>query len=111
MPRFMVELDKLIEYNETDEEKHFEMEGGDDHIIHTIRWLKQTISEYRSAIPMRLGTIRWNVIIPEMGDLMPFTGDLTIAAGEYDCNGFVELLRAHSDNPEAIEFLADMMEH
>lgn len=33
-----------------------------------------------------------------------------IAEGEYDCNGIVELLRSHKDNPEAIQFIADMME-
>jgi hypothetical protein len=52
----------------------------------------------------------FKVIIPEMGELMPYTGDLMIAAGEYDCNGIVELLRDHKNNPEAIQFIADMME-
>jgi hypothetical protein len=33
-----------------------------------------------------------------------------IPAGEYDTNAIVELLRRHSDNKDAVYFIADMME-
>jgi hypothetical protein len=48
----------------------------------------------------------FKVFIPEMG----FHFEWRIVAGEYDCNGIVKLLRTHKDNPEAIQFIADMME-
>ena len=54
----------------------------------------------------------FKVFIPEMSDedLDWIKPDELIRAGEYDCNGIVELLRANKDNPEAIQFIADMME-
>ena len=55
--------------------------------------------------------IPFKVFIPEFrSDMKPYWGKVVIAAGEYDCNGIVELLRAHKHNPEAIQFIADMME-
>lgn len=38
----------------------------------------------------------------------PYPGD--IKPGEYDARALVELLREHADNPEAIHFIADMLE-
>ena len=38
----------------------------------------------------------------------PYPGD--IQPGEYDTTGLVELLREHAHHPEAIRFIADMLE-
>jgi hypothetical protein len=72
-------------------------------------------------------TINWTVIIPEEGpnnedlyclicdslegDCECEDGHRTIPPGEYDLNGIVELLRDHKENPEAIQYIADMMEN
>lgn len=55
----------------------------------------------------------FKVFIPKMSGICHengWTWNELIPEGEYDCNGIVELLRAHKDNPEAIQFIADMME-
>ena len=51
-----------------------------------------------------------NLLIPEYDfeDSQPYPGD--IQPGEYQGNEIVELLREHADNPEAIRFIADMLE-
>ena len=43
---------------------------------------------------------------PEEGE-EPTAG---IKPGYYDQNGLVELLREHAENPEAIRYIADMLE-
>lgn len=42
------------------------------------------------------------IIIPK-NEVIPESGDMTI-------NEVVELLRKYKDNPEAVQFIADMME-
>ena len=51
-----------------------------------------------------------NLLIPEYDpeDPKPYPGD--IQPGVYEGNELVELLRQHSANPEAIRFIADMLE-
>ncbi|HZA21463.1 MAG TPA: hypothetical protein VFA32_02480 [Dehalococcoidia bacterium] len=51
-----------------------------------------------------------NLLIPEYDpeDPQPYPGD--IKPGVYEGNEIVELLRQHSANPEAIWFIADMLE-
>jgi hypothetical protein len=41
-------------------------------------------------------------------DSQPYAGD--IQPGEYQGNEVIELLREHAHNPEAIRFIADMLE-
>jgi hypothetical protein len=41
-------------------------------------------------------------------DPQPYPGDFQ--PGIYEGNEIVELLRQHADNPEAIRFIADMLE-
>ena len=48
------------------------------------------------------------VIIPEKDEGGPYPGD--IQPGYYDIRGLVDLLRRHKGNPEAIQFIADMVE-
>jgi hypothetical protein len=50
-------------------------------------------------------TSEWTVIIPRMDQLCSHL------EGTYDTNGIVDLLRTHKENPEIIQFIADMMEH
>jgi hypothetical protein len=54
--------------------------------------------------------IMCNLLIPEYDpeDPQPYPGD--IKPGVYEGNEIVELLRQHSANPEAIWFIADMLE-
>jgi hypothetical protein len=54
--------------------------------------------------------IMCNLLIPEydLEDPQPYPGD--IQPGEYQGNEVVELLREHADDPEAIRFIADMLE-
>ena len=52
------------------------------------------------------GPIVLEVPEPEEGTSNP--GD--IDPGEYSLQALVELLRTHKDEPEVIEFIADMME-
>jgi hypothetical protein len=51
-----------------------------------------------------------NLLIPEYHpeDPQPYPGD--IQPGEYQGNEIVELLLQHVHNPEAIWFIADMLE-
>jgi hypothetical protein len=51
-----------------------------------------------------------NLLIPEYDpqDPQPYPGD--IQPGVYEGNEVVELLQEHSANPEAIWFIADMLE-
>jgi len=49
------------------------------------------------------------VIIP-LTDRGEYEYGCGVAAGKYTRNGYVVLLRIHKDNPEAVQFLADMME-
>jgi len=48
------------------------------------------------------------LIIPEYDGDEPYPGG--IEPGYYDLAGLVALLRRHKDDPEAISFLADMLE-
>jgi hypothetical protein len=50
------------------------------------------------------------LLIPEYDpeDPQPYPGD--IQPREYQGNQIVELLRQHADSPEAIRFIADMLE-
>jgi hypothetical protein len=50
------------------------------------------------------------LLIPDYNpeDPQPYPGD--IQPGIYEDNEIVELLREHTDNPEAIRFIADMLE-
>ncbi len=45
-------------------------------------------------------------------DLSPLSGGYpgNIQPGDYTLSGLVDLLRTHKDNPEAIQFIADMLE-
>ena len=54
--------------------------------------------------------IMCHLLIPEYDpeDPQPYPGD--IQPGVYEGNEIVELLREHADNPEAIRFIADMLE-
>jgi hypothetical protein len=54
--------------------------------------------------------IMCNLLIPDYNpdDPKPYPGD--IKPGVYEGNELVELLRQHSANPEAIRFIADMLE-
>jgi hypothetical protein len=121
MPTFLKELDKLIEYNETDEEKHFEMEGGDDHIIHTIRYLKGASLQFsvaqidNRALDIFIGGSIGNwkdesflMTIPRPENIDGLEG---VPPGQYNINGVVNLLRENKENPEVIQFIADMMEN
>ena len=51
-----------------------------------------------------------NLLIPDYDpeDPKPYPGDIQL--GVYEGNEIVELLRQHSANPEAIWFIADMLE-
>ena len=98
------ELKKVLNYLEEDEEKHFAEEGGDDHIIHSIRFLREHQRKWRHPEYRK-----WRIIIPE--SLCNREAYTLIAAGEYDMNGIVKLLRENKENPEAIQYIADMMEH
>jgi hypothetical protein len=51
-----------------------------------------------------------HLLIPEhdLEDPQSYPGD--IQPGEYQGNEVVELLREHADNPEAIRFIAEMLE-
>jgi len=49
-----------------------------------------------------------SVCIPEPDEGEEYPGG--IEPGDYDTNGIVELLRAHCNDPEAVYFIADMME-
>jgi len=100
---FKSELRKVLNYLEEDEEKHFAMEGGDDHIIHSIRFLREHQRKWRNPEYRK-----WRITIPRPETIDGFEG---VPAGEYDMNGVVNLLRENKDNPEAIQFIADMMEH
>jgi len=55
-------------------------------------------------------TSEWAVIIPE-DDGVSLNDFRIILEGTYDTNGIVELLRTHKENPEMVQFIADMMEH
>jgi hypothetical protein len=111
------ELKKVLNYLENEEEKHFEMEGGDDHIIHSVRFLREHQRKWRFNKEYR----KWNVTFPEgmyclicdslEGDCECEDGHRTIPEGEYDINEVVKLLRDHNHNPEAIQYIADMMEN
>ena len=48
------------------------------------------------------------VPLPDPNDPKPYPG--RIAPGDYTRNEVVELLRAHRENPNAIQFIADMLE-
>jgi hypothetical protein len=50
------------------------------------------------------------LLIPEydLEDPQPYPG--AIQPGEYQGDDVVELLREHADNPQAIRFIADMLE-
>lgn len=48
------------------------------------------------------------VVIPPNDEPAAYPGD--IKPGYYTRNQVVDLLRKHKDNPEAIQFLADMLE-
>jgi hypothetical protein len=51
-----------------------------------------------------------NLLIPEydLADSQPYPGDSQ--PGEYQGNEIVKLLRQHANNPEAIQFIADMLD-
>ncbi len=50
-----------------------------------------------------------HLLIPEYEtDGERYPGD--IQPGEYSVNEVVEMLRKHKDNPDAIQFIADMLE-
>lgn len=49
-----------------------------------------------------------NVYIPEPDPGNKYPGN--IEAGDYDTNGIVRLLRKHSHDPDAVYFIADMLE-
>jgi len=51
----------------------------------------------------------WSLVVPDHdSDSEVYPGG--IEPGRYDINEVVELLRAHKHDPEAIQFIADMME-
>lgn len=52
----------------------------------------------------------FQLIVPDYDPLdpQPYAGD--IRPGTYTLNETVALLRQHKDDPEAIQFIADMME-
>ena len=50
------------------------------------------------------------VIVPEHDPDQPEEYPGGIQPGQYDQNGIVALLRQHAEHPEAIRFIADMLE-
>ena len=55
---------------------------------------------------MPLGPVVLEIPDPDEGEKNPGS----IEPGEYNVMDLVELLRNHKNNPEAIQFIADMME-
>lgn len=55
-------------------------------------------------------TDEFTLLIPEYDpeDEKPYPGD--IKPGKYGLSDLVALLREHKDNPDAIQFIADMLE-
>lgn len=52
---------------------------------------------------------RYTLLIPDLDEAgQSYPGG--IRPGRYDINQVVGLLRRHKENPEAVQFLADMME-
>lgn len=50
------------------------------------------------------------LVIPDYDPYEPKPYPGGIVPGEYTLSGLVELLRKHKNNPEAIQFIADLLE-
>lgn len=76
----------------------------DDHLLRRL-----IIKKHPEWIDEELRQGRF-LLIPDYDedDPQPYSGDIN--PGWYSQAEFVELLRRHKDNPDAIQFLADMLE-